>query len=180
MVRSRGAAGGGAQGLAAEASAIVGATILGEPLWVLRTALGNAGEQLLRVRLGDALGDDWLESSITGSFRAYFPAAEMARFRGGLQMAGRLSAVAAPFNPFHAVLLVLGAGACVVLAWRRKVLATLLLAAVLANAAASGVLSRPHDRYQARIAWLVLLPPLVMLPAVRPGPALRRMRSSGR
>ncbi len=28
------------------------------------------------------------------------------------------------------------------------------------NAFATGALSGPHDRYQARIAWLVLLPPL--------------------
>ena len=32
------------------------------------------------------------------------------------------------------------------------------LAALLANAFAAGALSGPHDRYQARIAWLVLLP----------------------
>lgn len=172
---------GGPQALAPEASAIVRATLLGEPLWVLRTALGNAGEQLLRVRLGDTLGDDWLESSITGSLRAYFPAAEMARFRAGLQAQDRLRAVAAPLNPFHEVLLLAGAGACVVLAWRRRsVLAMLVLAAVLTNAAAAGALSRPHDRYQARIAWLVLLAPLVMLPGVRPGSGLRHIRSSGR
>ena len=34
----------------------------------------------------------------------------------------------------------------------------MVLAALLANAFATGALSGPHDRYQARIAWLVLLP----------------------
>jgi len=174
---------GGPMALAPEASAIVRATLLGEPLAVLRSALGNAAEQLVRVRLGDTLGSDWLETSITGSFRAYFPAAEMARFRAGLQMADRLRAIAAPFNPPHIALLLAGAGASLVIAWRRRgrmegVLALLLLAAVLTNAAASGALSRPHDRYQARIAWLVLLPPVLMLRAARPGPGLPHRRSS--
>jgi hypothetical protein len=170
----------GAKGLAAEASAIVRATVLGEPWAVLRAALGNGWEQLGRVRLGDTLGNDWLESSITGSLRAYFPAAEMARFRAGLQMQEQLRAVAGPLNPWHIGLLVAGAVACVVLAVRGNVLAVLVLVAVLTNAAVSGALSRPHDRYQARIAWLVLLPPLLMLPAVRQGSASIRIRSSGR
>lgn len=40
-------------------------------------------------------------------------------------------------------------------------LAVLALTGLLANAAATGALSGPHDRYQARIAWLVVLPPLL-------------------
>ena len=174
---------GGPQGLAAEASEIVEATLRQEPWAVLQAAMGNAVEQLGRVRLGDTLGNDWLEESITGSFEAYFPAADMARFRAGRQMASRLRAIADPLNPVHIVALVLGAGACLVIAWRRRgriegKLSVLVLAALLTNAAVSGALSRPHDRYQARIAWLVLLPPLLMLPAVRPGLAWRRIRSS--
>ena len=174
---------GGPSALAAEASAIVRATLLGEPVAVLRTALGNAAVQVMRVRLGDTLGSDWLEQSITGSFRAYFPAAEMARFRAGWQMADRLRAIAAPFNPPHILLLLAGAAASLVIAWRRRgrlegVLALLVLAAVLTNAATSGALSRPHDRYQARIAWLVLLPPVLMLRAARPAPGLPHRRSS--
>ncbi len=174
---------GGAVALAPEASAIVRQTLWQEPVAVLLSAVGNAAEQLGRVRLGDTLGTDSLETSITGSFRAYFPAAEMARFRGGLQMGERLRDVAAPFNPVHIAVLVLGAGATLVIAWWRRGrlegrLAVLVLAGVLVNAGVSGALSRPHDRYQARIAWLVLLPPLLMLPAVRPGSGWRRSRSS--
>ena len=37
----------------------------------------------------------------------------------------------------------------------------MVLAGLLANAAATGALSGPHHRYQARIAWLVVLPPLL-------------------
>jgi hypothetical protein len=69
------------------------------------------------------------------------------------------------------VLLLAGAGATLWLglrAWRRRDrrmagFATMTLVAVLANAAVSGALSAPHHRYQARIAWLLLLPPLLGL-----------------
>ena len=181
---------GGAKGLAAEASAIVWATLWQAPAAVLRSGLANGWEQLGRVRLGDTLGNDWLEGSITGSLSAYFPPAEMARFRGGRQMGEQLRSVAEPLNGVHGAALVLGAGATMVIAWRRRGrlegrLAVLVLAAVLTNAAVSGALSRPHDRYQARIAWLVLLPPLLKLPlpkplGVRPGSGLSRIGSSGR
>jgi hypothetical protein len=33
---------------------------------------------------------------------------------------------------------------------------------VAANAFATGALSKPHHRYQARIAWLLVLPPLLL------------------
>jgi hypothetical protein len=77
-----------------------------------------------------------------------------------------VGAVAAPLNALHAVVLAAGAAASLFVAWRRRGtragrFALLVLAGVLANAAASGALSRPHDRYQARIAWLVLLPGVV-------------------
>ena len=42
-------------------------------------------------------------------------------------------------------------------------LAALALVALLANAFATGALSGPHDRYQARIAWLVLLAPALFV-----------------
>ena len=47
----------------------------------------------------------------------------------------------------------------------------MVLVALGANAFATGALSKPHDRYQARIAWLLLLPPLLY--------AARRETSSG-
>ena len=40
-----------------------------------------------------------------------------------------------------------------------------VLVGVLANAAATGALSGPHDRYQARIAWLLPLAGLLAWPA---------------
>ena len=58
--------------------------------------------------------------------------------------------------------------------------ATVILVALLANAAATGALSGPHHRYQARIAWLAVLPPLLLLPGpVRWGRAATPARGPG-
>jgi len=38
----------------------------------------------------------------------------------------------------------------------------ILWAGILANAFATGALSKPHHRYQARISWLLVLPPLLL------------------
>jgi hypothetical protein len=174
---------GGAKGVAGEAGEIVRRTLRAEPVAVMGHAVANTLRQLVMVGLGDTLAPTWLETSITGSLRAYFPAGEMARFRAGLQMADRLGDVAAPLNPVHAAVLMIGALATVVVgarAWRGggralTALCAVVLVAVLANAAASGALSRPNPRYQARIAWIVLLPPLM---AVRPRDASARPRAT--
>jgi len=55
-----------------------------------------------------------------------------------------------------------------VTAWRtrgaRLVVSFILMLwlGVAANAFATGALSKPHHRYQARIAWLLVLPPLLL------------------
>ena len=168
---------GGPIGLAPEASAIVAAVLRQAPLTVLRTAMMNTLETLGRVALGDTLGPDWLEVSITGSLRAYFPPHEIERFRGGLQARGGLAGLAAPLNRLHAGLLILGtAGSLLCLLRPGRGLALMILVAVAANGFATGALSGPFDRYQARIAWLLLLPPGLVLirsvPTPRPRPAI--------
>jgi hypothetical protein len=159
---------GGPKALAPEAAAIVARTLREEPVAVLRAALGNAWTQLRLVQLGDTLDTNWLEQSVVGSLRAYFPPVEEARFRAGMQARGTLPVLAAKLNPVFDALLLAGAAASLVLlavALRRRDrpragLAALVLVAVLANAAAGGALSKPNPRYQARIAWLLLLPAL--------------------
>jgi hypothetical protein len=53
-------------------------------------------------------------------------------------------------------------------AWRKRdarlVVSFILMLwlGVAANAFATGALSKPHHRYQARIAWLLVLPPLLL------------------
>jgi len=127
---------------------------------------GNGWRQFLMVGIGDTLGPDWLAESVLGSLRAYFPADEVARFLAGRQMRGELKTFAPVLNPLHLTLLAAGALATVVLAVRRRDpglagLAAMVLMALAVNAVVTGGLSGPHDRYQSRIAWLVLLPPLL-------------------
>jgi hypothetical protein len=155
----------GPAGLAPEAGAILRQTVLRDPLGVARVMAANAGRQLVMTGLGDVLRPDWLEQTVLGSLRAYLAPAEQDRFFAARQMRGTLVAAASPFNLPHAVLLGLGAAATIVLALRRQdrllaAFSVLVLAGVLANAVATGALSGPHQRYQARIAWLLLLPPL--------------------
>jgi hypothetical protein len=46
---------------------------------------------------------------------------------------------------------------------RAFALLLLVCAGLFANAFATGALSKPHYRYQTRIAWLLVIPPLVLL-----------------
>jgi hypothetical protein len=164
---------GGPPALAGEASAIVLRTVRREPLAVAHAAAANTLRQLVMVRVGDTLGPDWLEQSVVGSLRAYFPAAELSRFRASLQAQGKLRATAAPFALQYAALLMIGAIATPVLlivALRRgdtarAALAAFVLLGLLANAFATGALSKPNERYQARIAWLLLVPPAFQIGA---------------
>ena len=153
--------------LAPEAARLVPAIIAAYPPDVLRAAAMNTLRQLTRVQVGDTLGPDHLDIAVLPRMQPYFPIAEITRYQAALQPRGLLRDAATPFRTLHAVLLALGAAATAGIMlgrWRSDRplagLAALTLAALLANAFAAGALSGPHDRYQARIAWLVLLPPL--------------------
>ena len=168
--------------IAPEAQEIVRETLRTLPGPVLHAALLNTGRQLLLVQVGDALLPDHLRTTMLERLQTYFPPAEAARFEASRQMAGTLPGVAAPFAPLYLATLILGAvlsTAIAVAGWRRAPevarLAVLVLAGLLANAAVTGALSGPHDRYQARIAWLLLIPPL-LYPAGRSVSAASRSR----
>jgi len=166
---------------APEAKLLVPAIIAAYPGAVLLAAAENTLRQLGRVQVGDALTALHVDVAVLPRLELYFPPAEAAQYRGSLQAADQLDAVAAPFRPLHLLALLAGAAATVGIALRRRGplqgLAVLVLAGLLANAAATGALSGPHDRYQARIAWLVVLPPLLGYAAARD--ASRRTTSSG-
>ena len=155
---------------APEASRLVSATIRAEPLEVAEHAVLNTLRQLVRVQVGDTLGPQHLEATVALLLRTYFPPAELARFEASRQVRGILAAVASPLEPLRLALLVAGAVGTLLLvplAWRRDPalasLALIVLLGVLSNACATGALSGPHDRYQARVAWLLLLPPYFAL-----------------
>jgi hypothetical protein len=153
---------GGVQG-AAEARQIVAATLAAYPHDVAVAMLRNALAQAMLVRVGDTLTDEHLAASARRPIAAHFPAAELARFDAGLQMRGLLPARAAPFLLPHGPVLLLALAGAAVLLWRaarrrdmpRAALVLFALVALAANAAATGALSKPHHRYEARIVWLL-------------------------
>ena len=167
--------------MAPEASRVVAATLRAYPIEALRTAVGNALQELTMVRVGDALGSDYLDVTVLPRLQTYFPPQEAARFNAGLQARGLLAADASAFRWLHVTVLLAGVGGSVLALalWKGRpgvaALAVFILVGLAANAFATGALSGPHDRYQARIAWLVLLPGLLTLPAF----ARRRLGSSG-
>ena len=162
--------------IAPEAATIVATTLRTQPGPVLAAALANTARQLVRTRVGDALIPDYLDVTILPRLQAYFPQAESDRFTQSREAQGTLPQAAAPLEPLQAALLLLGTAATALLAITARrtplgTLAALTLVALLANAFATGALSGPHDRYQARIAWLVVLPPILWL-SLKRRPAL--------
>lgn len=151
--------------LSPEAREIVRETLRREPLAVAAAALRNTMRQLVTAGVGDTLHPRDLDVTVARRLAEGFPAAEQQRFAAGLQVAGRLEAVGVALRPLHAAVLALGALGCLAALWRaawardaRRVgLMLCVLVGVMANAAATGALSGPHDRYGARIAWLLPL-----------------------
>jgi len=160
---------GGPIGLAPEAAAIIKRVIAEDPLGVLRTGLANALRQATMAGVGDALVPDSLDTPMAISARALFPAEERTRFAAGLQARGMLAPWGTVLNLPHAILLLAGALTTLGLLGSPRTdallrsLAALILVGLLANATVTGALSGPHDRYQARIAWLSLLVPTLAL-----------------
>lgn len=155
----------GAMQGAREAQAIIAETLATHPGDVALAALRNAVAQLGKTAVGDTLVDDHLALSARRPIAGHFPPEELAAFDAGAQMRGTLPALAEPFLLPHIPVLL----GCALLApwllWRRglrrggpgSALLAIALVALLANAVATGALSKPHHRYQARIAWLLPL-----------------------
>jgi hypothetical protein len=118
-----------------------------------------------------------------------FPARELAAYDAGLQARGRLPAAAAPFIAVQVAVAWL-AVPLVLLAWWRAArtrdrarlgLVLCVLVGLAANAFATGALSKPHHRYQARIVWLLpFAAALTLLPAAQPSRSARARRAAGR
>ena len=149
---------GGAR-LAPEARQIVAETIRREPFGVAWAALRNFGRQLLLAGVGDTLGRDNLGTAARPRLEQGFGPAEVARYDAAAQARDLLPGRAAPFLWPYSPVLLLGVAGLAVMAWRLRgapqAFALFLFVAVAANAFATGALSKPHHRYQARIAWLL-------------------------
>lgn len=170
---------------APEAKRLVPAILQAYPIDALRAAALNTWRQLGMVRVGDVLTADHLDVAVLPRLVPYFPPGEIGRYEAGRQPRGLFQDAAAGFAWPHAVLLALGAAgtaAIMLLAWRSDPalagLAALALVAALANAFATGALSGPHDRYQARIAWLVLLAPFFYAARAATSSGVMRTRPS--
>ncbi|TCH98397.1 hypothetical protein EJV46_12685 [Roseococcus sp. SYP-B2431] len=151
--------------LAPEASAIIAETLRREPLAVIRDGLANFVAQLRRNQVGDTLSRHDVGMGVRPEISRGFPAAELARFDGSLQMRDGLKARGRRLNPVFSAVLILSAPLAL-LAWarahrardaRRLGLLLCLLVGLTGNALATGTLSMPHHRYQARVVWLLPL-----------------------
>ena len=151
---------------------------LERPLEVASAMLANAWRQSFLVEPGDTLGAEWL-GQVAVRLREGFGAREAAAFEASLQARGELRAALLPMVPPQLPVLAASLAALAVAGWRarrdadarRPALALAVLVALAANAFATGALSKPHHRYQARIAWLVpVAAALLLLPARQAAP----------
>lgn len=162
--------------LAPEAAQVVAATLRDHPWAVARAALGNWADQLVKVRVGDTHDNADLDEFAGRVLARGFPASEVAAFQAAAQMQGTLERRAAPFLLPHVPLLLLSLPLLLAATWlfarrqdtTRLGLVLCVLVGVAGNAFATGALSKPHHRYQARIAWLLpMAAALALWPAAR-------------
>ena len=160
---------GGPIGLAPEASEIVGLTMRTRPMPLLWSALQNTAMQLSMVKLGDTIHSDWLDVTVLKSVEKFFPAAELERYKKAHQVQETMLEKVSFVSTVGTYTVLLGFLLSLYLFyravqarnWTALGLIVLIWVAVLANAFATGALSKPHYRYQTRIAWLLVLPILL-------------------
>jgi hypothetical protein len=162
--------------LSDEAREIVAETLRREPLTVAAAMAENTIRQVLLVTIGDTLTPDHLAAAVAPRIAGSFPPAEQRGYAAALQVQDLLLARLAPIIPVAPAILLASLLLAPVLLIRairdgRRRAAQLLIVAVVAlgaNALATGGLSKPHLRYQARIAWLLpFAVGLLLLPAAR-------------
>lgn len=161
---------GGPIGLAPEASEIVALTIRTQPLPLLWSAIQNTLTQLSMVKLGDTIHSDWLDLTVLKSVEKFFPPAELERYKNAYQVQGTMLERVAFVSALGTYAVWIGFLLSVYFFfralrardWTALGLIILIWVGVLANAFATGALSKPHYRYQTRIAWLLVLPPLFL------------------
>ena len=158
---------GGAKRLSTEAGQIILRTVREHPIAVARSSLGNFLRQLLRFKTADGL-HAW-PGEVRPVIAHSFPARELRAFDLSLQSRGRLS-VPGWLQWLHRTGFWAGLAAtlyCFIVGMRERQPAALLCAAVLlcliGNAAVTGMLSGPHDRYQSRVIWLVWVAPMLLV-----------------
>jgi drug/metabolite transporter superfamily protein YnfA len=147
---------GGAKLVSQEADAIIAAALRPEPGRELLAFARNTARQLAMFATGDGL-QAWPET-VTPVIARDFPQRETNAYLGARQSGGGLP-IPAALQTLHVATALAGIGGCILLlcVGRRgkpSAFAAAVLLALLANAAITGGLSGPHDRYQSRIMWL--------------------------
>jgi len=169
-------AGGDETVMAPEASSILAGTLSAYPAEVALNAVRDTASQLIRVRIGDSLIPDHLDITVLNNLRKHLPH-EAAPFATARQSNERLHIVPAMNIVILAAILatlpvlpLLLRRAC---SPRLNACVMLVLLALAGNAVICGATSKPHHRYQARVAWLLPLMAGVALAAIRPPPLAR-------
>jgi hypothetical protein len=155
---------GGAKQVSGEADAIIAAALRAAPSAEARAFLRNCLSQLVRFASGDGL-EAWPDT-VTPVIERDFPALERSAYAAARQTRGGI-AVPEWMQPLHLACTIAGVLICTAtlpIALRRRDVAggfmIAVLLALLGNAAITGGLSGPHDRYQSRVMWL---PPALAL-----------------
>lgn len=174
---------GGHKVISAEAGAIIGETLRAYPGAVVRDALRNTLTQLTQMRSGDGL-EPW-PKQVTPWIERDFPRASVEAYRAARQQAGTLF-VPGWIDAAHVTVALAGMAIALPMAawaWRRSRLhAAFLLLSLLVlplAAAITGALSMPHDRYQARVAFLPALVVVVSAFGLRSRVAYRHAHPAG-
>ena len=154
---------GGAKLVSGDADAIILAALRADPLGEVRAALRNTAEQLTRFDSGDGL-EAW-PAQVSPWIARDFPPHEQAAYAAARQQLGAL-AVPALLGRLHWFGGLGGLAACLLL----------LPVALPVNAAITGSLSTPHDRYQARLMWLAPFVAVVSLASLRQNGDFRPLR----
>jgi hypothetical protein len=153
-------------GLAPYAGSIAVASILYEPGTFIQASLASFGQQLVRFATGDGLGIHGPGSNIRCT-EGLFCGQRQQRNLGSRQETGRLDWTIISY--VHKVSVEIGLFVIVILlpgAFRAdRALGgsiCMLSVAVAANAAVTGALSAVHDRYQSRVAGLIVVAAMVL------------------
>lgn len=166
---------GGPIALSPEAKDIIREVLAHNPVGVGISAVQNTFAQMTKIRLGDTLTSIWLDETVGKYLREYFPQEEYLRFKSSLQAQDKLIGYATLLNTFHLFAVIVGLALTIYLtikAFRRGqkhlcALGLMVLLGLVANGVATGALSKPHDRYQTRMAWLLVACPIWMSISLR-------------
>jgi len=155
---------GGAREVSGEAGAIIVAALREAPGAEAHAFLRNGLSQIMRFASGDGL-EPW-PATVTPVIERDFPAFERSTYAAARQTKGGI-AVPEWMQPLHRASAIAGVILCTavlpIVLRRRHVASGFIVAVLLAllgNAAITGGLSGPHDRYQSRVMWL---PPALAL-----------------